>query len=368
MRIARGRTGGPITVERHAPGAGPAGGTRSETHRRRLLGLLLLGALALFAAWPWLPVPGRERPAHTLVVYGFSILGEVMTEGIFPAFEAEWLARTGEPVRVIGAFAGSGIITSQITMGAPAEVAVLALELDALRLSSRGVVPEYAWRSLPHGGVVNRTPFVILVRPGNPKGIRDLDDLASPGVGVVHPDPLTSGGATWALVAEYGAGLRQGGTEEAGARLLAGVWSNVVARAASARAARTQFENGFGDALLTYEQEALRDRALGRLRAEIVYPKSTVLSEHVVVRLDRHVEPGSEARVDAFLDFLWSERGQRIFVEYGFRSVEPRLNAQNPEFGRIRDPFTVEDLGGWPLVQEVIVEKLWRDRVLVEGR
>ena len=325
--------------------------------------LLLLGGLGLYALWPWLPGT-QAAPKRTIVLYGFSILGEVVNEGIFPAFQAEWEARTGEQIEIASAFASSGTITNQIILGVPAEVAIVSLELDALRLVENGVVPGPTWRDLPHSGVVNRTPFIILTRPGNPKGIADFADLARPGVGVVHPDPLTSGGAQWALLAEYGSVILETGDEELACNQLLGIWRNVVAQAGSARAARTQFENGFGDALITYEQEAVFDRARGRLAAEILYPPGTVLSEHTVVVIDKNITPAQRDLIDAFVDFLWSETAQRIFVEYGFRSVDDSLNEANPNFGHIARPFTVDDLGGWSRVKEEIIEAIWKGRVL----
>src|SRR2546430_5835490 len=247
---------------------------------QRLSFVTIVTGLALYALWPWIPGT-RAIPTRTLVVYGFSILGEVMNEGIFPAFQTEWQRQRGESLQFISSFAGSGTVTNQIILGVPAEVAVLSLELDALRLIKAGVLRGPTWRQLPYAGVLNRTPFVILVRPGNPKGIHDFADLAKPGIGVVHPDPLTSGGANWAIVAEYGAGMRQHPDQpDAGYTLLRGVWQNVVAQASSARAARTQFENGFGDALITYEQEAVYDKSRGKLKLDVVYPHSTILSEH----------------------------------------------------------------------------------------
>lgn len=330
---------------------------------------LFLGMLFLYALWPWLPFSrGMEQP-RTIVFYGFSILGEVMTEAVFPAFQEAWHAQTGEQVEFISAFAGSGTITNQIIMGVPADLVLLSLELDAQRLAEAGVVEPQNWQQLPHQGVVNRTPFIILVRPGNPKNIHDFANLTRPGIGVVHPDPLTSGGANWAIVAEYGAGVRQHPEQpEAGYRLLRGLWRNVVAQAASARAARTQFENGFGDALITYEQEALRDRALGRLKADIVYPHSTILSEHTLVVIERNISPDERALVEAFVAFLWSETAQQRFVEYGFRSVDEALNQTNPAFGTIADPFLIADFGGWPRAKREIVDAIWRDQVLQELR
>ncbi len=338
--------------------------------KRRLSATFLLAAgstLLAYAVWPWTPMARGARPPRTIVFYGFSILSEVIDRGVFPEFQRQWKAHTGERVALVSSFAGSGTVTNQLILGVPAHLALLSLELDADKLAEAGVVAAESWRRLPDGGVVNRTPFIILVRPGNPKGIRDFADLARPGVRVVHPDPMTSGGANWAIVAEYGAGARGSSDPvRAGHDLLLGVWKNVVAQAASARAARTQFENGFGDALVTYEQEALWDRARGRLKADVVYPRSTVLSEHTLVHIDRNISARQRDLVDAFARFLWTEEAQRIFVEYGFRSVNEQLNQSNTAFGSIEDPFRIADMGGWKRAKKEIVDAVWKDRVLAE--
>lgn len=331
----------------------------------RFLPVAFLLALALYALWPWLPGMSAA-PGRTIIVYGFSVLGEVMNDGIFPAFAADWEARTGEAVEFISSFAGSGTITNQLILGVPAQVAILSLELDAWRLVDNHVLAGPTWRDLPHEGIVNRTPFIILVRPGNPKQITDFSDLTRPGIGIVHPDPMTSGGAKWAILAEYWPALQASGDEQAAYEQLLGIWRNVVAQAASARSARTQYESGFGDALITYEQEVVADRAAGRLQSEIVYPHSTILSEHTVVVLDRNIAPNERALVEAFTAFLWGETAQRIFVDYGFRSVDDALNVANPGFGVIEAPFTVEDVGGWREADQDIIQSIWIERVLPE--
>jgi sulfate/thiosulfate transport system substrate-binding protein len=330
---------------------------------RGLLAAIALAAVVLgWAAWPWLPHPG-SRPPRTIVFYGFSILSETMNEAIFPAFQRSWRARTGESVEVVGSFAGSGTVANQIILGAPAQLALLSLESDAQRLADAGIVPAASWRALPHEGVVNRTPLIILVRPGNPKEIHGYFDLARSGVGLVHPDPLTSGAASWAILAEYGAGQRLAGRSADGEKLLYGIWKNVVAQASSARAARAQFENGFGDALVTYEQEALSDARRGRLQAEIVVPPSTVLSEHTLVVIDRNVAEPDRPAVNALAQFLWSDEAQRLFAVRGFRSMDEHWNA-DPPFPAIQDPFLVSDFGGWARVRRDIVDGVWKNRVL----
>jgi len=318
-----------------------------------------------YAIWPWLPFARAAQPPRTIVFYGFSILGDVMTSGIFPAFQKKWEQEGHPPVEFVGSFAGSGTITNQIILGVPAQLALLSLESDALRLANAGVIAPGSWRRLPFEGVVNRTPFVIVVRKGNPAGIHDYVDLTRSGVGVVHPDPATSGGANWSIVAEYGAGVRQaGGNTQAGEALLRGIWKNVVAQAASARAARVQFDQGFGDALVTYEQEPLWDRKRGKFSGEIIYPRSTILSEHTLVVIEKHIAPADHAVIREFIDFLWSEPAQRIFVAYGFRSVLPQLKDANADFGKIDDPFLIQDFGGWTRARSEIVDGIWKRRVV----
>lgn len=318
-----------------------------------LVGLL---AVFLYAIWPWLP--GQRGSSRTIIVYGFSILGDVINSSIFPAFQDEWLQKTGEHVELVSAFAGSGTVTHQIEMGVPAEVAILATGLDANSLIEKQLATQ---EGLPQKGVVNRTPFVILTRPGNPHRIRDFQDLADQDVRIVHPDPLTSGGAQWAVLAEYGSALQQGQTPEQARQRLEKIWSHVVSQASSAQAARTQFNSGLGDALITYEQDLLRDRSRGRLQGEIVYPRSTVLSEHTVVICPRNISAADRPLVEAFGQFLWSPRAQRLFAQAGFRSVDEDYNL---DFKSIEKPFTVADLGGWPRAKSEIIEQIWKNQVL----
>ncbi len=326
---------------------------------------VLLGMLFIYALWPWLPFRLRETRPKTLIFYGSSILERVMKQVAFPAFENLWFMKSGERLEIISSFAGSGTITNQLLLGVPAEMALLSLQLDAQRLSASHLIEDQSWHRLPHRGVLNRTPIVLLVRPGNPKGVQDFADLARPGIRLIHPDPSTSGGANWAIVAEYGSALAlNSGNSPAAADMLSGIWNNVVARASSARAARTMFENGFGDVLVTDEQEVLFDRSKGILRGEIIYPKTSILCENTLVLLDKNIPPEGRGLVDAFVTFLWSDQAQRIFVNYGFRSINDCLNEERSDFGNIPDLCSIEEFGGWGKAKSDIIEGIWKNQAL----
>jgi sulfate/thiosulfate transport system substrate-binding protein len=304
---------------------------------------------------------------QNITLYGFSIMKEVLEKGIFPAFAAKWKQEHNQDVTFTSSFAGSETITNQILQGVGADVAILSIERDAERLKQGGFVTS-DWHQLPNKGIINKTPFVILVRKGNPRGIRDFADLGKPGVQLIHPEPVSSGGAQWSLLAIYGSELKkseaQGARDEARAlKTLQAVWKNVIASPDSARAARTQFETGHGDALITYELEGLLMKQAGA-EIEVIIPESTIFSEHPAVVVDRNVTPGERPVVEAFMQFLWSEEAQRAFVQYHFRSINNEaLNEANKEFGQIKLPFTVEYFGGWGKAYPDIIEHVWRDQV-----
>ena len=134
-----------------------------------------------------LPTPPSESGDITITLYGFSIMKESLEKAIFPGFTAKWKQQHGQTVQFQSSFAGSETVTNQILRGAPAEIAILSIERDVQRLQKDGFVTA-DWHSLPGKGIVNKTPFVIIVRQGNPKGIRDFSDLAKPGIRLIHPE------------------------------------------------------------------------------------------------------------------------------------------------------------------------------------
>ena len=293
---------------------------------------------------------------------------ESLEKAVFPGFAAKWKQQHGQVVLFQSSFAGSETITNQILRGAPAEIAVLSIERDAQRLKNDGFVTS-DWHSLPSKGIVNKTPFVIIVRKGNPKGIKDFSDLAKPGVRLIHPDPISSGGAQWSILAIYGSELKKSEKETAerdtgGAlQMLRAIWKNVLSTPGSAREARTTFELGNGDALVTYELEGLLMKD-ANAPIEIIVPQSTIFSEHPAVVIDKNVTGAKRAVVDAFMQYLWSDEAQQAFVNYHFySSTNDAFNQANPKFGHIELPFTIEYFNGWEKAYPEIIEQVFRDQV-----
>src|SRR5258706_2494982 len=285
---------------------------RRRTFKMAVAVGFVLSVLALLSG-SCLPKPASETGGGiNLTVYGFSIMKESLEKGIYPGFAAKWKSEHGTDVNFTSSFAGSETITNQILQGVKADIAILSIERDAERLKQGGFVTS-DWDAAPNKGIINKTPFVILVRQGNPKGIHDFPDLAKPGVKLIHPDPISSGGAQWSVLAIYGSELvksEKPSEEPAQTRALQtlrAVWKNVISTPGSAREARTQFETGFGDALITYELEGLLMKESKKTPVEIVIPRATIFSEHPAVVIDKNVTPSRRPVVDAFMQFLWSD-------------------------------------------------------------
>ena len=345
--------------------------TRRPSFIRRRVLACALALLALVAASACLPKPLSETGGVNITLYGFSIMKESLEKAIYPGFIAKAKREHNIDIHFTSSFAGSETVTNQILQGVKAQIAILSIERDAQRLKQAGFVTS-DWHNLPQKGIVNKTPFVILVRKGNPKGIHDFADLAKPGVRLIHPDPISSGGAQWSILAMYGSELvkseKQTGEADPGRALqtLQAIWRNVISTPASAREARTTFELGNGDALITYELDGLLMREQNKSAdAEIVVPEATIFSEHPAVVIDRNVSPADRPVIDAFMQYLWSDEAQRAFVKYHFRSTSnDSLNQENKELATIKYPFTVNDkFGGWDRAYPEVIEGIFRNQV-----
>lgn len=327
------------------------------------------GMIVILFLWSCMPTPpGEGGNERTITLYGFSIMKEALEKDIYPAFSAKWKREHGADVNFVSSFAGSETVTNQILQGAPADVAILSIERDAERLRE-GKATTTNWQDFPNRGIVNKTPFIILVRKGNPKGITDFPDLAKPGVRVIHPDPVSSGGAQWSILAIYGSELKKSEAETGepdrarALTTLQAIWKNVISTPGSAREARTQFETGYGDALITYELEGLLMKDAGA-EVDLVIPKATIFSEHPVAIVDRNVDADERPIVQAFVNFLWTDEAQKAFVKYHFRSVtNEAFNDENPQFAKIEQPFTIEMFGGWNQAYPDIIDGIFLKQV-----
>jgi sulfate transport system substrate-binding protein len=210
---------------------------------------------------------------------------------------------------------------------------------------------------------------VIIVRQGNPKGIKDFSDLAKPGIRLIHPDPISSGGAQWSILAIYGSELMKSHKEStqqdkpAALKMLRDIWKNVISTPGSAREARTTFELGNGDALITYELEGLLMKE-AKAPIEIVVPQSTIFSEHPAVVIDKNITAAKRPVIDAFMQYLWSDEAQQAFVKYHFySSTNDAFNQANTAFGHIELPFTIEYFDGWDKAYPEVIEQIFRDQV-----
>ena len=262
-------------------------------------------------------------------------------EEIIPAFNE---TADGEGVEFEQSYGASGEQSRAVEGGLPASVVHLALEPDVTRLVEAGLVAD-DWAAGEHKGIVSNSIAVLAVRKGNPKKIEDWDDLLGDDVEVLTPNPFTSGGARWNLMAAYGAWTRAGADEQEGLDNLETLLRNTSVQSKSAREALQVFTGGKGDVLIAYENEVIAAQQAGE-DIEYVIPKSTILIENPAAVLE-NAEDGDAAQ--AYYDFLLTDEAQKTFGEKGFRpeveSVLETFDFETPE-----DLFTIEDVGGWETV------------------
>jgi len=267
------------------------------------------------------------------------------------AFARSWKAKTGQEVVIRQSHGGSGKQARAVMEGLPADVVTLALASDIDAIAAQSQLLPAGWRQrLPYQSVPFTSTIVFLVRRGNPKRIHDWDDLVRPGVGVVTPNPKTSGGARWNYLAAWGYALKKYGSEERARDFVARLYRNVAVLDSGARGATTTFAGrGIGDVLLTWENEAhLAQKEIGAGGFEIVTPSISITAEPPIAVVDavaaRH---GTTAVARAYLEFHYSGEAQRIAARHHYR---PRT-LEAPGFARI-EQFTVDEMfGGWRQAQ-----------------
>lgn len=275
------------------------------------------------------------------------------------AFSKYWLAKSGDKVTVKTSHGGSGKQARAVIDGLPADVVTLALSYDIDEISAKAkLIPKDWQKRLTHNSSPYSSTIVLLVRKGNPKNIKDWNDLIKPGVSVITPNPKTSGGARWNYLAAYAYALKQNNNDDAKAREFVGkLFKNVPVLDSGARGSTTTFvERGIGDVFISWENEAfLAQKELGPDKFEIVIPSLSILAEPPVTIIDKTVDKRKTRTVaQAYLEYLYSEEGQEIAAKNYYRptlaSVAAKYEKQFPKVNLIK----IDDVfGGWQKAQKM---------------
>jgi sulfate/thiosulfate transport system substrate-binding protein len=275
-----------------------------------------------------------------LTIVGYSVTREVNAD-LIKAFQATPAA---DGVTFKESYAASGEQSRAVEAGLKADYVVFSLEPDMTRLVGAGLV-DPDWNAGPKKGMVSDSVVVFITRKGNPKGIKTWEDLTKDGVQVITPNPFTSGAAQWNIVAAYQSQIDQGKTHDQALQYVDALFKNVPVQPASGREALQVFDSGQGDVLLSYENEAIAAKAAGE-NIDYTVPDQNLLIENPAAV----VNTANVAKATAYLDFVNSAAGQKIFGDNGYRPVD-RAVAKEFNFPRPAQLSTIADLGGWKKVK-----------------
>jgi len=288
---------------------------------------------------------GGDGAKLTLAAY--STPREVYEE-LIPAFAK---TKQGSGVSFDQSYASSGEQSRAVESGLPADVVAFSLEPDVTRLVEADLVaPD--WADDPHKGMVSNSVVVLAVRKGNPKRIKGWNDLVRDDVEVITPNPFTSGGARWNVMAAYGAQVEDGRSKAEAIAYLRKLFHNVPVQDKSARESLQTFAGGKGDVLIAYENEAITAQQQGE-ELDYVIPDGTILIENPIAVVS---ESGSPERAKAFVDYVRSEPAQKVFADKGYRSILPEL-VDAKRYPKPASLFTIEKFGGWDAVMNEFFDR-----------
>jgi len=320
---------------------------------RKWFGAAVLAALIVATAG--LTQAARAADSVTLLNVSYDPTRELYVD-FNAAFAKYWKGKTGQDVRINQSHGGSGKQARSVIDGLPADVVTLALAGDVDSIANQGKLLPVNWESrLPNSSAPYTSTIVFLVRKGNPKGIKDWGDLVKPGIGVITPNPRTSGGARWNYLAAWAWALHQpGGSDATAKEFLRKLFKNVPVLDTGARGATTTFvQRGIGDVLLAWENEALLAiKELGPDKVEIVVPSVSILAEPSVAVVDKVVlRRGTREVAKEYLKYLYTKEGQEIIAQNYYRPRDPEVAAkyaaQYPKLNLV----TIKDFGGWQKAQ-----------------
>jgi sulfate/thiosulfate-binding protein len=328
---------------------------------RKTIGLgfvaALLALVALAVAGCGSSSDSSSSGGGKLDVVGYSTPESVYQEALEPAFEK---TSEGKGVSFSNSFGASGDQSRAVAAGLPASIVHFAQAGDMERLVEEGQV-DANWDKQPNGGIAQDSVVVITVRKGNPKGIHSLDDLLTKDVGIVTPNPFSSGAARWNIMAVYGTEINEGKSPEEALEAVKTVLEKAVAQPGSARDALAAFTQGEGDVLLGYENEAIKAENEGE-DVEHVIPPSTIQIETPIAVTKEASEPTAQD----FLKFIWSDEGQEIWAENGYRPVNPKL-VDPKQFPTPKDLFKISQFGGWGKVNDEFFDEETGSVAKIEG-
>ncbi|MBM3320246.1 MAG: sulfate ABC transporter substrate-binding protein [Candidatus Eisenbacteria bacterium] len=320
-----------------------------RTGSRRFALLAALAAGALFAA--------SGAAEITLLNVSYDPTRELYQE-LNASFAKEWETKTGEKITINQSHGGSSKQARSVIDGLEADVVTLALAYDVDMLAEKGLIPKNWQSRLPHNSCPYTSTMVFLVRKGNPKNIKDWEDLARPGIEVVTPNPKTSGAARWNYLSAWASGLDRSGGDEAAARdLVTRIYRNVKVLDTGARASTVTFvERMIGDVLIAWENEALLvTRKLNPGEFEIVVPSLSILAEPPVTVVDRVADKrGTRKIAEAYLEYLYTPFGQELAAKHYYRpQAEAAREKHAAEFPEVK-LFTIDEVfGGWAKATEI---------------
>lgn len=271
------------------------------------------------------------------------------------AFSVAYQKEAGKSVEIKQSHGGSGAQARAVIDGLQADIVTLALAYDIDAIAAKGLIAKDWQKRLSQNSSPYTSTIVFLVRKGNPKGIKDWDDLVKPGISVITPNPKTSGGARWNYLAAWGYALKKYGSADKARQFVADVYKNVPVLDTGARGSTVTFvERGVGDVLLAWENEAfLAQREFGKDKFEIVAPSLSILAEPPVAVVDAVADKkGTRAAAEAYLKYWYSKEGQEIAARNSYRPRDPEIAKKHEsEFAKV-ELFTIDDVfGGWTKAQ-----------------
>lgn len=273
------------------------------------------------------------------------------------SFGKYWKAKTGEDVNFKQSHGGSGKQARSVIEGLDADVVTLALANDIDAISDTGVIAKDWQKRLPNNSAPYTSTIVFLVRKGNPKQIKDWNDLVKPDVSIITPNPKTGGAPRWVYLSAWGYELNQGGTPAQAKDFVGKLYKNVAVLDSGARGSLTTFaQRGIGDVLLTWENEALlATKELRSDQFEIVTPSISILAEPSVAVVDKSVDKhGTRKLAEAYLKYLYTPEGQEIVAKNFYRPRDPKVAAKYAgQFAKVK-LFTIDKVfGGWRNAQKI---------------